>query len=49
MNLIKWIIAIGITCVLYPLIIAVCGWLLWISIIVLPFVLVATWIRTLLD
>ncbi len=49
MNLIKWIIAIGIAALLYPLAIAVCGWLLWIGIIVLPFVILVTIIRSLLE
>ena len=45
----EWIVAIVLTACVYPLVIAVCGWLLWISIVVLPFVICVTLVRRFLD
>ena len=49
MNLIKWIVAIAITACVYPLVLALMGYVLWVSIIAVPFYFIAKWIKGHLD
>jgi hypothetical protein len=45
MNIIKWIIAIWIACIVFPFILAFLGWALWIIV----FIGLVSWIKDMMD